>query len=310
MKTNFKFFILYLFLGIFLYTHSLRANNTDSSVVQLTIGFPAGGTSDIIARQLADDLSKIGGKKIIIKNKPGAGGLIALKSVANNKFDQELILQLIFRDLYHDQSIHDVITISELDMLKPVAILGTSPLLIMTHKNSNIKNIDDIKHISRKLKIASSGPGGVTYSQAKNLEKFVEKDFSFINYRTASQAYPELYRGDIDLMIDFYTTAIGHASAGEIIPIAVINSDRLFNLNQIPTILEQGMPANNLPYFVICASPGTNEELIEYINKSIVKSLSMSTNSYSEKGVYIDVRNSLDSINFYKKLIGTYRTNE
>lgn len=252
-------FLKTLFLSLLLILSPL-AHADRTAPIEIVIGFNPGGGSDRIARFLQEILSKETGRSVIINYKPGAGGDIASRQVANDNSGQPVLLlkgtsNIVMRQLRGN-------TPYNYDQLTPAIYLGEVPLILLSNPNSKYLTLDSIltMPISEAPNFGSSGIGSGTHVSAEVFFDRIDRRITHIPYKGNSQVMPDLLAGRLDLTWGFPTATVNYILSGKLNALAVAGPTRLAALPNVPTLDENGLGnAYSKVLYVIFASPGTSD---------------------------------------------------
>jgi tripartite-type tricarboxylate transporter receptor subunit TctC len=253
-----------------------RADQWPSKPVKLVVPFAAGGTTDTLARLVANKLSDEMGQQFIVENKAGAGGNIAADYVAKSDPDgytfivgtpgTHAINKFVFKKMAYDP-INDI---------APVIIIAKVPNLF------SVTNSLPVKSVAEFIALAKSKPGeffyatpglGTTAHVATELFKSMTGvEIVHVPYKGSAPALTDLIAGRVHLTIDNLPTSQPFADAGSIRPIAVSTATRWPLMPNIPTIAEAGVPGYEAAsWFTIGAPAKTPKEIIVKLNASVDK---------------------------------------
>ena len=220
------------------------AKDYPSRPVRLLVGFPPGGSTDVVARLTATTLQQAFGQPFIVENKPGAGSNIASADVARAAPDGYTLLlgtianatnMATFKSLTYD-TVRDLAPVS-LIMGAP-AVLAVSPQLPVT----NLKELIELaKARPGQLSFSSSGAGGPIHLAGEMLKLRAGIDINHIPYKGAAQALQDTISGVVSMGFVTALSAIPHLQAAKLRGIAVAAAQRLPQIPDVPTMAEQGM---------------------------------------------------------------------
>jgi tripartite-type tricarboxylate transporter receptor subunit TctC len=246
-----------------------------SRPVTLIVPYAAGGSSDTIARVLAEGMRSSLGQSVIIENVAGASGSIGTGRVARAAADGYTIgLGGPTTHVVNGAALtlpYDVLTGFE-----PVSLLPTMPLLVVARKEVPATNLKElIKWLKAKPETALQGTFGIgTTSHLAGI--FLQQEtgvrVQFVHYRGG--AMQDLVSGHIDLMIDMPPSALPQVRAGMIKAFAVTTKNRLAAAPEIPTVDEAGMPGLYISFWhALYAPKGTSKHVISKLNAAVVEAL-------------------------------------
>jgi tripartite-type tricarboxylate transporter receptor subunit TctC len=221
------------------------AAHADGKPIEWVVGYAAGGGSDVVARTLADAMSKTLNQTLIINNKPGAGTNIAADYVAKNRDASHVIFTADFATLAANPSLYSKLSYNAEKDFAPVGLMARFPLILAVSPNVPAKNLKEF------LAWAKSNPGGTNYATPGAgsphhlaTELFRERTglaLTHVPYRGAAPAVQDLIGGQVPFM--FIDTASGYqyVASGKIKAIGVASAQRVKTMSEIPTLIEQGL---------------------------------------------------------------------
>ena len=279
--------------------------------IKIVIGFAPGGGSDRIARE-AQTILQAAGKTAVVEYRPGAGGDIAAKDVANDQSAGiKLLLKgtsnIVLRNLQPNGAY-------QYSDLRPVAYLGYVPLVLVTPKASNIKTLDDFLRNTESLTFGSSGVGSGSHLSGELLFMATQKFMVHVPYKGNGQIMPDLIAGRLDSSLVFPIQAKQFVEKGDLNAIAVAGSRRVDFLPNIPTLDEKNLAAayGKLMY-VFFANPGAPavqvQELAKIIDKAFrdpktAERLRVNADIDVETSRTLDVRNILEGeFSTYRRVV-------
>ena len=224
--------------------------------VTIVIGFSAGGGSDRIAQQVKSVLESKG-KKVTIEYRPGAGGDVAAKLVANDSSSSVRLLmkgtsKIVMRNL-EPQSAYDY------SALQPVVYLGYVPMILAVHRDYGVSSLDEYLKGQRPAPTyGSSGVGSGTHLSGALFFSAVNRTMVHVPYKGSSAVMPDLIAGRINMAMVFPIQALPHIRTGDLKALAVAGSRRLDAIKDVPTLDEKNLQqAYGKLMYVLFANPGS-----------------------------------------------------
>ncbi|CAM3681988.1 tripartite tricarboxylate transporter substrate binding protein [Bordetella sputigena] len=214
--------------------------------IKVIVPYTAGGSSDVIARAISDELSAELGQSVIVENRAGAGSMIGTAYVANEKPDGYTLLLAdvpftIVPALYGDRIKYN----AQADFV-PVSLLGLSPMYLFVNPSFPVKTVKDLVDAARAkpgtISIGSGGNGSLTHLMAALFMLNTDTKLVHIPYKGASASVNDLAGGQIDASFTTMPTATALFQAGKIRPIAVSAPQRQKETPDVPTFDEAGVP--------------------------------------------------------------------
>ena len=260
-------------LGATLSVQAQTAANYPDRPVKIMVGFTAGGTTDVIARAIANELpTRMKGANFIVENKPGAGGNIGTADIVKATPDGYSILMASVGPLTINPSLQKL-AYDPLKDLVPIILVADVPNVLVVNPEKGIKNFKDfeayVKANPGKLNYASTGVGTSAHLSSFMLMQRMGIDAQHIPYKGA-EALNDLLAGRTDFMFATIPSVITPIKAGKLIPIAVSSLERSRSMPNVPTIAESGFPGySSGSWFGLLAPKGTPQAIIDKLNKEV-----------------------------------------
>ena len=254
-----------------------------SRPIRLVVPFPAGGTTDIMARAVSAELSKLPGWNVVVDNKPGAGGNIGSDIVAKSAPDGYTLLMGTVGTHGINQSLYGKLPFDPIKDFAPITLVAAVPNVLVVNpafaQQNKINSVNDLIAYARanpgKLNMASSG-NGTSIHLAGELFKTQTKTFMVhFPYRGSGPALTDLSGGTMQVMFDNLPSSMQLIKAGKLKALAVTSAKPSPALPGVPTVAQ----AANLPnfeassWFGLLAPAGTPPEIIHRIQQEVAKSL-------------------------------------
>ena len=244
--------------------------------IKLVVPFPAGGSSDAIARLLADKLGPLLKQSVVVDNKGGAGGLIGTDGVAKAPADG---YTLVLVDVFHS-STPIYVRKMPYDAVKdfsPISLVGKSPAFLLANPNFEAKTAQDVIKFSRanpgKLTLAIAGTGSVVVDLFRARSGL---QFTSVPYRGSSPALIDLMSGQVNTMITTMASAGSHVKSGKLRVLATTGAKRHPDFPDAPTLAEAGI--NGVDYeqwFGIMGPAGLPKAVADKLANAITQVLQM-----------------------------------
>ena len=274
--------------------------------ITLMVGFPPGTGNDLAARQLAKDITEAGGPTIVVENRAGAGGNIALKEVIDSNGPR---LFLHSNSLYLNAIVTKTMTVDLDTQLIPVSFIGYVPMILETGASSSIKKFEDISRVTtEKLTYGSGGIASLTHANMAYISYLLNTPMTHIPYQGASRSLVDLATGRIDLCFDFYNSSMPFIKDGRVRPLAVTGSKRLKELPDVPTLKEKGIDWPLEAFYILFANNHVDKETLKTIQTIVAKTLKTNSASYASQGIQVDTSKSIDIDKFHNNTIKQYQS--
>lgn len=274
---------LLLAIGIGSAAAALAADYPDHPVT-LIVPYPPAGTTDLIARNVAQALEKELGQTIVVENRAGAGGNVGMGALARAKPDgytigmgtvgTQTINQFLFKDMPFDP---------EKDFA-PIALAGTTPNVIAVNAQSEIKSLQDLIDKARqakdkKLTYASPGVGSSVHLTGAYLEDAAGISMLHVPFKGVSGSMPALIGGQVDILMDNLPSTLSQVKDGKKVRgIAITSAQRSPSAPDIPTVAESGLPGFDVTaWFALYAPAGTPPAHMARLQEAAKKALASQT---------------------------------
>ena len=241
--------------------------------LKLVVPFPPGGGTDLIARQMADGLSKDLGQTVVVEIRPGGGTIIGSDNVAKSDPDGYTLLMATFAHAVNP-SIHKSLPYATNDAFVPVGMIGQSPNVLVVSPKSPFNSVQDMVAYAKKnpgkLTFGSYGNGTSAHLAGEMFKSMAGVDILHVPYRGAGPAINDLIGGQIDMIFSTAASVSGHIKQGNMKALAVTTQQRAPAFPNVPTVAESGVPG----YFVdswygIFAAKGTPAPIRDRLNAAV-----------------------------------------
>lgn len=210
------------------------------------VPFPAGGTTDVLGRLIAQKLGPVLGTSVIIDNKGGAGGSVGSEVGSRAAPDGFTLVGGTVSSHAINVSLYPKIGYDPIKSFAPVTLIGTNPVVLVVSQSSPYKTLKEVIAASKaKSGGLSSASAGTGTSQHLALELLAFKSgvkFTHIPYKGSGPAIQDAIGGQVDMMFDTTVVAGPHIQSGKLRAIAVTSSKRLASMPDVPTVAESGVP--------------------------------------------------------------------
>ena len=241
--------------------------------VKLLVPAPAGGNIDVIARLLADQLATDLGQPMVVENRPGAGGAIAVQALRAAPADGQTVLVIASNVL---TEIPHVLKggFDPLKDVKPVGIVARGNLVMIAAPNAPAKDFKGFVAYAKKnpgsLSFASYSPGTISHYAGMILNQKAGLDLQHVPFQGAPPALAQVMGGQIPVMFDGYATSRNLISTGKVQVYAVAAKQRLSQLPEVPTLTELGYPELDFSNWMgVVVSSSMSADLQEKIHKAV-----------------------------------------
>lgn len=259
--------------------HAQAADSYPDRPIKIVVPYAPGGFTDILARQMSQQLSEKLKQPVVVENKPGAGTIIGAEAVARARPDGYTLLMAVTTTLSTNPHLFSKLPYKVSDF-KPVALTGLTPFVLVANPSVPADNVSELIELVKKepgkLSAATLGNGSSTHLVLSMLRGATGADILDVPYKGASPALSDLVAGHVDVFFDAITTSLPHIQAGRLKPIAMTSEKRSEAAPSIPTFREEGTP-EMLAYswYGLLAPAGTPDAITNKLNKAINEALAL-----------------------------------
>ncbi len=256
-----------------------QASGYPNKPVRIIVGFPAGTGPDIVARQLAQELSKLwGGQGVIVDNKPGAGGLIAASEAARAPADGYTLMLGETGQLSIAPSSYNKLPYDPAKDFVPVSqVVSADFALLVNPQKVPSKNVKDFVEWTKSQKglfMATFGAGTPGHFGAFMFGEAIKVKPEAVHYKTTADALGGLFSGDVQAVFASIGLAAPNVKAGKLLALGTTGPTRAGALPDVPTIKEQGYASLEFSsWFGIVAPAKTPADIVAKLNADIVKAV-------------------------------------
>jgi len=241
--------------------------------VKVVVAFTAGGTTDILARTVTQQLSEKLKQPFVIDNKPGAGGNLGTELVVRSAPDGYTLIVNSVGPIAVNPTLYGKLPYNPLNDLVPMVQIADVPNVLVIHPSVPANSMEELIAYAKanpgKLNYGSTGIGTSSHLSSFMLSKRVGFEAIHIPYKGAD-ALKDLLAGRIQFMFATIPSVMPHITAGKLKPIAVSSLKRSRSMPDVPTVVEKGFPQFEAgSWFGFFAPKGTPEVVISMVNKAV-----------------------------------------
>jgi tripartite-type tricarboxylate transporter receptor subunit TctC len=252
-----------------------HAQTWPTKPVSLIVPFPAGGTTDVLARALAERLTQVLGQTVIVESKPGAGATLGADYVAKSKPDGYTLLV----GAVHHTIASSVYRKLPYDLQKdfaPITTIAMVPNVLVVNAASPAKNVAELvalgKSAKDRLSYGSNGNGTAQHLIGTQFENLAGLNLLHIPYKGSGPLTTDLLGGQVTMSFDTVTPVLQHIKAGKLRALAVTTAKRSSALPDVPTLAEAGLKGFDIgTWFGVLAPAATPKDVVARLSAEMVK---------------------------------------
>ena len=244
--------------------------------VKFVVPFAAGGTTDVVARLLAQKLTDVWGQSVVIENRTGAGGNIGADAVAKSTPDGYTLLFTSGAIVTAGQHLYKNLPFDPARDLVGITNVATGPQLIAVTPSLPVKDLRELiayaKANPNKISFGSSGVGSATHLTCELLKQTAGIEMTHVPYKGTAPALAAELAGDLQVLGDVPSSLMPHVRAGKIRALAMFSLKRVAGAAEVPTIVEAGgPPVEGSTWVMFLAPAGTPKEIVNRISAETTK---------------------------------------
>jgi tripartite-type tricarboxylate transporter receptor subunit TctC len=249
---------------------------TPSRPLRIVAGAP-GAVLDVVARQLADKLTGPLGQPVLVENKPGAGGVLTMETVARSPADGHTVGITTFVEMAVNPWIFERLSYDPVRDFAPITVLYTGPQLLVAHPSLPAGNLQELIRMAKanpgKYMYGSAGVGRPPHIFAERFKHASGVDLPHVPYRGGPPLMQAVMAGEVPLAIEGSSVTVPLVKAGRLKALAVTGEKRLASLPEVPTFGESGVPGIGLAWVGLVAPAGTPQQAVSRLHKEVVLAL-------------------------------------
>ncbi len=259
---------------------AIAADSYPSKPITLVVPFAYGGGNDLLARLVAEKMSRSLGQPVVVDNKAGAGGVIGSRFVAKSAPDGYTLLLGFTGTLAVNPSLYANAGYDTQKDFEPIGRIGSLPMVLVVNSASKWMSLKDVidaaKQHPGKLSFGSSGAGTLLHIAPEMVASRAGIQLLHIPYKSTAPAVTDLLGGQIDMMFSSPVAVAGSISGGKLRAIAVTGAARDETLPGVPTMAESGLPGfTAISSYGLLAPAKTPQPVIKILNKALNDALAL-----------------------------------
>ena len=255
-----------------------QAQSFPSKPLRLIVPYAAGGTSDILARQIGPKLSEAWGQPVVVENRTGANGNVGADFVAKSPADGYTFLLTDVGGLVISASVYPKLPFNPSTDFSPVVMVSYSPHVLAVHPSVKANNVKELIELAKanpgKLNFAVSGIGGAPQLAGIEFEQRTGVKWTYIPYKGGSDAVAAVAAGQADVLFNGMLATWPTVSGGRMRALGISSAQRVPSAADTPTVAEQGLPGFETGSFQGVVGPaGIPRDVVAKVNGELIKVL-------------------------------------
>lgn len=257
-----------------------RAQAYPTRPVHLLVGGGGGSYPDLVARRVAEPLFRALGQQVVIDNRPGAGGILAMSALGSSAPDGYTLALATMSQLVFNSFIFPKLPYDPVNDIAPVGTIFSGPMVIVANPGFGPSSLPDLVEASKKqaagINFAIPGNGSPPHIVLAMLMRVTGARFNLIPFKTGPEALGAVLSGDVPLFLDAPSIVVPNVQSGKIKAIAVTGSERLAMLPTAATVSESGYPGfKGEAWMGLVARAGTPRAIVDQLNLELARVLGL-----------------------------------
>jgi len=253
-----------------------QAQSYPAKAIRIVVPYPAGGTSDILARSVGQKLSEAWGQPVVVDNKPGANGNVGADIVAKAAPDGYTLLLADIGSLAISPSVYPTLPFDPAKDFAPVTMVAYSPHILVVHPSVPVGSVKELVALAKakpgKLNFAISGVGGAPHLAGVDFALRTGVDWVYIPYKGGAQAIADVAGGQADVTLNGMLATYPLVKGDKLKLLAVSSAKRMSAIPDVPTIAEAGVPGfESGSWQGVIAPAGTPADIVAKLNGEIAR---------------------------------------
>jgi tripartite-type tricarboxylate transporter receptor subunit TctC len=255
-----------------------QAQSYPNKPIRYIVPFAPGGSTDLLARLVAQKLQEAWGQPVVVDNRPGAGGAIGAEAAAKSPPDGYTIIGGTISTHAINASVYSKLPYDPIKDFEPVTLLATQPNMLVVHPSIPAKNVAELVALLKanpdKYSFSTAGNGTSAHLAGELFKSMTGTKMQHVPYKGSAQALVDAVGGQVSMSFDNINTAYVQVKAGKLRALAVTTAKRSGIAPEVPTMAEAGLPGYELgSWHGVFAPAGTPRDIVAKLNTGIVMAL-------------------------------------
>ena len=254
----------------------VKAQNYPNHPLKIIAPFPAGGTSDLISRVIAQRLGEALGQSVIVENKPGANGTIGLEAAAKSTADGYTLLICSNGVVLNSPFLYNKLNYDWFKDFAAISMVGIAGQILVVNPSSPAKTVAELVALAKakpgQINYGSGGKANASHLAAEKFRSAAGIDIVHIPYKGNGAATTALVSGEVQLVFSDMAPALPFINSKKLLPLAVTTLQRSSSLPEVPTMAEIGYPNfESVVWWTLVTQKGVPEPIIQKLNSALEK---------------------------------------
>ena len=244
--------------------------------IRLVVPFVAGGSTDIVARLVAQKLTEAWDKQVVVDNRSGGNGAIGMEIVARATPDGHTLVLGYIANLGTGPALNPKLPYDAIKDFAPISHIVTAPSIAVLHPGVPAKNLQELIALARvkpgAIAWGTSAIGSIGHMSGELLNRLAKVQMTHVPYKGGGQAVIDVLAGQIPMVIIGMTAVTPHVRSGRLRPIATTGAKRSFAFPDVPTVAEQGFPGFAADaWYGLLTTAGTPRPIVEKLYAEVIR---------------------------------------
>jgi tripartite-type tricarboxylate transporter receptor subunit TctC len=260
------------------FASSACAQGYPNKPIRLIVPYPAGGTTDILAREIGQKLAESLKQPVVVDNRPGANGNIGAQAVATAAPDGYTLLMAPAGTLTSNPHLYATMPFDALKSFAPITIVAETAHIVVVNPAMPAKSMQELIALAKakpgELTFASPGTGSSPHLSGELFKTMTGVNITHVPYKGAAPAVNDLLGGVVTMSFDTVPSSAPHVKAGKLKALAVTSAKRLPQFPDVPTVAESGVAGyESTTWFGLLAPAKTPQDIIDKLHAEVVKTM-------------------------------------